>query len=205
MIDSEDEAEAEIATDVIGTDEEEVGAEALVVDLLEVEAVIVPLMTIALSLRNVLTSQTIAQNSLGVPIETEAVEAAATEASREASGAIEAKDVTEETIEEKSVNDVEIEVERGVVLGKDGKAYVRNQLQVVISSTPELLFTDQITDGLIYSCPLHLSKITTNFYYSYNSLLSASIDVKCLFIINLFSSVNVCLDMIFYDIPNCSV
>jgi len=54
MIDSEDEAEAEIATDVIGTDEEEVGAEALVVDLLEVEAVIVPLMTIALSLRNVL-------------------------------------------------------------------------------------------------------------------------------------------------------
>jgi len=64
------------------------------------------------------TSQTIAQNSLGVPIETEAVEAAATEASREASGAIEAKDVTEETIEEKSVNDVEIEVERGVVLGK---------------------------------------------------------------------------------------
>lgn len=153
MIDSEDEAEAEIATDVIGTDEEEVGAEALVVDLLEVEAVIVPLMTIALSLRNVLTSQTIAQNSLGVPIETEAVEAAATEASREAAGAIEAKDVTEETIEEKSMNDVEIEVEveRGVVLGKDGKAYVRNQLQVVISSTPELLFTDQITDGLIYS------------------------------------------------------
>lgn len=171
MKDPEDETDG-IVTDVIvtGKDVEEVGAEALVVDLVEVEAEIVLMTTIAQSSGNVLTNLMTAQSSLHAQIETDAaavIEAAVVEASREVAEAIEAKNVSEV----KSENDVgiEVEVEKSAALGIDGKAALRNQRR-----EPECnILSSRAQHSTIYR-PDHrwthlflpvtkLSKQTTNF------------------------------------------